>query len=123
MLPVTILTPTFNRKHTLNRVYKSLLKQDYMLFEWLLIDDGSTDLTKDLIKELKEKAPFKIRYRYQKNGGKHRAHNTGVLIAGGILTIILDSDDTLVEGAIRIIWDSWDSISENEKKKLCWSLG
>ena len=68
MLPVTILTPTFNRKHTLNRVYKSLLKQDYMLFEWLLIDDGSTDLTKDLIKELKEKAPFKIRYRYQKWG-------------------------------------------------------
>lgn len=115
MVNITVLTPTFNRAHSLPKVYNSLLNQDSSLFEWLVIDDGSTDATENYISELQHNSFIKIRYHYQKNGGKHRAHNAGVLLAKGVLTIILDSDDQLAENAIRIIWDSWNSISEQDK--------
>tara|TARA_A100001015_G_C15006600_1_gene720996 strand:- start:344 stop:1255 length:912 start_codon:yes stop_codon:yes gene_type:complete len=119
MLPITILTPTFNRQHTLRRVYESLLNQDFQLFEWLIIDDGSTDLTGNLIQELKKSSPFQIRYKYQSNGGKHRAHNTGVQLAKGILTTILDSDDELIKDAVEMIWKSWKSIPKGERSLYC----
>ena len=60
MLPITIFTPTYNRKEKILRVYNSLLEQDKNLFEWLIIDDGSDDGTDRLILNLREKAPFKI---------------------------------------------------------------
>ena len=103
--------------HTINRVYDSLLKQNHCLFEWLIIDDGSTDSTKSYVNKIKEDSPFIIRYKYQINGGKHRAHNTGVKMAKGLLTIILDSDDQLIKDGIEVIWAGWNSIPIKKRKQ------
>ena len=115
MLPITVFTPTYNRAHTLRRLYKSLIIQDHTLFEWLVIDDGSNDNTQDLLKELKIESPFPMRWIYKENGGKHRAHNVAVKMAKGELTIIMDSDDAFTENAISVLWEEWQSIPKHDQ--------
>ncbi len=106
----TVLTPTYNRAHTLTRLYESLKKQTIKDFEWLVIDDGSQDNTENLIKGFIEEKPFfNIVYKKQENGGKHRAINYGLPFAKGELTFFLDSDDWLLENAL-------ETIVEEEKK-------
>lgn len=99
---ITIFTPTYNRCHTLVRLYESLCRQTSFDFEWLVIDDGSTDDTKEYIQSLPEDR-FRIRYYYQPNGGKHRAINRGVKLAGGEWFFIVDSDDYLTEDAVHLL--------------------
>ena len=111
----TILTPTYNRAHTLPRAYESLQNQGFRDFEWLIVDDGSTDPTGELVKEWQKKADFPIRYYRQENQGKHIAHNTGVLHAQGELTIVLDSDDLLTDGALACLKRHWDAIPEGKR--------
>ena len=95
---VTIFTSTFNRCHLLGRLYKSLQNQTCKDFEWIVIDDGSTDKTESFVKSLlTESNPFQITYIKKENGGKHRAINDGVKIAKGRLFFIVDSDDYLTE--------------------------
>lgn len=112
---ITVFTPTFNRAYTLETLYKSLVLQNNKNFEWLIVDDGSTDNTENLIKEIKKKAPFSIRYLKTTNGGKHRAINKGVKIAKGFLFFIVDSDDFLTNDAIEklFLWDK--SLDKKEK--------
>lgn len=116
---VTVLTPTFNRDGGgwLNNLYKSLQKQTIKNFEWLLVDDGSTDDTKNKVKEMKEKAGFPMRYIYKENGGKHTALNVGVKHITSELTFIVDSDDTLVPNAIETILQYHKKYSG--RKDLC----
>lgn len=99
---LTILTPTWNRRHLLPRLYRSLLAQEVPAgaFEWLVVDDGSTDGTADWLEELSPEAPFPMRVIRQENGGKHRAMNRGVKSAAGEWCLILDSDDRLVPGCL-----------------------
>lgn len=98
----TIFTPTFNRAHTLPIVFDSLIKQKYFDFEWLIVDDGSTDNTEELISEWqKRSSEFSIRYYKVKNGGKPRAINFGVKEAHGDYFWILDSDDCLTGDAVE----------------------
>lgn len=105
---ITIFTPTYNRKKTLERLYKSLTKQTFKDFEWLIVDDGSTDDTKEYIQSLiNSLTDFKIRYYYQKNSGKHVAYNLGLSLAKGVYFFCVDSDD----------WLPIDSI-ENINKKM-----
>ena len=74
---LTVFTPAYNRAHTLPRTYESLCQQDCKDFIWLIVDDGSTDETADLVKGWqKEKNGFEIQYIYKENGGMHTAHNT-----------------------------------------------
>lgn len=82
---ISIITPTYNREKTLIRVYDSLCKQSYKNIEWIVVDDGSSDKTKELILSLinQKDAPFPIKYVYQKNSGKHIAVNKGLELAGG----------------------------------------
>ncbi|MDY5180303.1 glycosyltransferase family 2 protein [Butyribacter sp.] len=101
---VTVLTPTFNRGGLLNNLYQSLQKQTTKDFEWLLVDDGSTDDTKNIAEEMKKKAKFPMQYIYKKNGGKHTALNVGVKYITSELTFIVDSDDTLEPDAIELIF-------------------
>ena len=89
----TIFTPTFNRAHTLQRVYTSLAQQTYRDFEWLVMDDGSTDSTSQLIETWKGESNFPIRSYKQENMGKHVAFNRGVEHAEGELLLVLESDD------------------------------
>ena len=90
---ITVLTPTFNRGGRLQSLWDSLQKQTVKDFEWLVVDDGSTDGTKDLITQLQEKSDFPIRYIYKSNAGKHTALNVGIQTICSELTFIVDSDD------------------------------
>ena len=100
---ITIFTPTYNRAYRLPDLYHSLQKQTCKSFEWLVIDDGSTDNTSKLFDEWKEENSFHIRYIRQANGGKHRAINRGVKEANGDFFFIVDSDDRLTEDAVEQI--------------------
>ena len=92
---ITVFTPSYNRAKTLPRVFECLKKQTYKSFEWIIIDDGSEDNTKDVVDGfLKENNFFDIIYVYQKNQGKHIATNNAVKMCRGNFFITLDSDDT-----------------------------
>lgn len=100
---VTVLTPTFNRGGRLQSLWNSLQKQTVKDFEWLVVDDGSTDGTKDLITQLQEKSDFPIRYIYKSNGGKHTALNVGIQTICSELIFIVDSDDCVTDDAVESI--------------------
>lgn len=100
---ITVLTPTFNRGGGLQSLWDSLQKQTVKDFEWLVVDDGSTDGTKDLITQLQEKSDFPIRYIYKSNGGKHTALNVGIQTICSELTFIVDSDDCVTDDAVESI--------------------
>lgn len=103
---LTVFTPLYNRANKLLKIYDSLSKQNCNDFEWLIVDDGSSDGAKETVEELrKEKSSFYIRYIYQDNGGKHRAYNTALKLAEGEYFFCLDSDDWLNENAISNIFD------------------
>ncbi|MBE6162308.1 MAG: glycosyltransferase family 2 protein [Streptococcus equinus] len=99
-MELTILTPTYNRGYILNRLYESLLNQKNQNFEWLIIDDGSSDDTSRVVESFIKDEKLKIRYIKQNNGGKHRALNTGIKNIETELVFIVDSDDYLLPDAI-----------------------
>lgn len=103
MKKITILTPAYNRAHTLPVLYESLLKQTVNDFEWLLVDDGSTDETQKLAESWKKEGRLALQYLYKSNGGKHTALNEGILRITSELTFVVDSDDWLPENAVEII--------------------
>lgn len=100
---ITVLTPTFNRGGGLQSLWDSLQKQTVKEFEWLVVDDGSTGGTKNLITQLQEKSDFPIRYIYKNNGGKHTALNVGIQTICSELTFIVDSDDCVTDDAVESI--------------------
>lgn len=106
----TVFTATYNRAHTLKRVYESLLNQTFTRFEWLIVDDGSTDNTEKIVSEWIKSSQFDIRYIKQRNQGKHVAFNLGVNNANGELFLPLDSDDTCKSEALKIFYYYWRSI-------------
>jgi len=113
----TVFTPSFNRAYILHRVYESLKAQTYRAFEWLIIDDGSTDETYELIKRWQEETTdFPIRYYWQKNKGKHVAFNRGVREAQGEFFLPLDSDDACVPEALERFKYHWDSIPIEQRE-------
>ena len=107
---ITIMTPTYNRAYVLPRLYDSLCQQTRQDFEWLVIDDGSTDGTAELIFDYRVKSDFSINYYYKENGGKHRAINEGVVHATGEWIIIVDSDDFLTGDALVKLYDVMNHI-------------
>lgn len=110
---LTVFTPVFNRAHTLPRTYKSLRSQDCKDFIWLIIDDGSTDNTADLVRDWqKHDNGFEIRYVYKENGGMHTAHNVAYEKIGTELNVCIDSDDRMSEGAVRKILGKWEQIRD-----------
>lgn len=97
---ITILTPTYNRRHLLERLYISLKKQSSLDFEWLIIDDGSTDDTFELIDDFTKESIIRIRYFFKANGGKHTALNIGFEKAKGKWLMVVDSDDYLLTDCV-----------------------
>lgn len=116
IMKVSIITATYNRGYCLDRLYKSLLLQNFKNFEWVVVDDGSEDNTADIIENfIGEKPFFEIKYLKVKNGGKHRAINRGMYLLSGELTLILDSDDWLSNDALdKIIY--YESTIKNKKE-------
>lgn len=120
---LTVLTPTFNRAHLLPRVHQSLIDQTEKAFEWIIVDDGSTDGTQSLVERWIEDSPFPVSYVWQENRGKHAAVNHGVQLAKGELILILDSDDWLVPNAIERIRYWWQSIPVGERTRYAGVAG
>jgi glycosyltransferase involved in cell wall biosynthesis len=111
----TVFTPTYNRAHTLHRAFDSLRAQTLRDFEWLVVDDGSTDNTAKLIAAWAEAADFPIRYVRQDHAGKHFAHNRALKQARGQFLGCLDSDDALTPDALEKLAGLWNSIPKAER--------
>jgi glycosyltransferase involved in cell wall biosynthesis len=112
----TLFTPTYNRARTLPRVWESLKKQTFRDFEWLVIDDGSTDGTEELVAGYLREAPFPIRYIKQANQHKKVAFNRAVKEARGELVLYLDSDDGCVPEALERLWWHWQNIPADQRQ-------
>jgi len=118
MPTITVFTPTYNRAYIIENLYRSLQNQTTSDFEWLVIDDGSKDNTKELFTNwILENTNFPIRYYKVENGGKHRAINKATDIANGKLFFIVDSDDTLTDDALESIVN-WEK-SIIDKQNFC----
>lgn len=119
---ITILTPTYNRAILLQRLYMSLKMQLSCNFIWLIIDDGSTDNTDEVVAGFNNDR-FEIEYVKQINGGKHRALNNGICRVKSPFTFIVDSDDTLTKDAILTIEKAAESIDGRDICALCFLRG
>lgn len=111
---LTVFTPTYNREALLKRAYESLLAQTSQEFCWLIVDDGSTDGTRELVLSWIKEGRLKIQYEYCENGGKMRAHNRGVEFCRTELFLCLDSDDYLTKTAVWEITSCWKQVQESE---------
>lgn len=108
MATLTIFTPTYNRAYCLPKAYESLKRQTLKDFEWLIIDDGSTDDTYGVISGwLDKENGFPIRYVYKENGGLYTGYNTAIEIAQTELTVCVDSDDYLTDDAVEKVLAFW----------------
>jgi glycosyltransferase involved in cell wall biosynthesis len=113
----TVFTAIFNRLALAERTYRSLCAQTVRDFEWLIVDDGSTDDVPAQCRQWQASAPFPVRYIVQRHRGKHHAFNRAVESAAGELFTVLDSDDTIVPGAIERLLFHWDSIAATERPR------
>lgn len=112
---ITVFTPTYNRAYCLPRLYESLKKQDSKDFEWLIIDDGSTDETPLLVSKWSEEGEIILRHIRTENGGKQRAINLAADLARGEYFFIVDSDDILEPFAISWIERSFSDLPDDDK--------
>lgn len=108
MATLTVFTPTYNRAKTLKRTYDSLCLQTSKDFVWLIIDDGSIDETREIVKQWQTEQKIAIRYIYQHNQGMHVAHNTAYRNIDTELNVCIDSDDYMPKDAVECIIESWN---------------
>lgn len=112
MIDLTIITPTYNRADFLDRCFASLCAQSCYDFEWIVVNDGSTDHTDSVMQKITSSAaPFPIQYIQKKNGGKHTALNAAHPYIHGKYVLILDSDDRLTDDAVEqalLAWKRWE---------------
>lgn len=111
---ITIFTPTYNREKLLGRVYESLLAQTCKDFEWLIVDDGSSDGTSELVQRFIQERKIDIHYIKKENGGKHSAHNEALVHAKGKYFFCLDSDDILVSNAVETIVNTVNKLQSKD---------
>lgn len=114
MKTLTVFTPTFNRAHLLDRLYNSLVNQTSKDFVWLIIDDGSSDNTKEIVDNFKKENKIEIEYIFQKNQGMHGAHNTAYEKCKTDINTCIDDDDEMPKNAVEIIIEKWNNVKENK---------
>lgn len=105
---LSIVTPTYNRAHLLSGCYESLLSQTDKDFQWIIVDDGSTDGTRDVVMTF-DTEDFEIVYVHKENGGKHTALNASMAHIRGEYVLILDSDDYLTDTAVAQVRKGWQA--------------
>lgn len=121
MKSLTVFTLTYNRAYCLYQCYESLKRQTCHDFEWLIVDDGSTDNTYDLVKKWKtECTKFKIKYLYKENGGMHTGYNVAYSVIETELAMSVDSDDYLTDNAVELIVSFWN---QNKNPKVAGIVG
>jgi len=111
----TIFIPTYNRADLLPRAFRSIERQGFKDFEVLIVDDGSTDNTREVVYQWKSRVGFPVRYFRQENLGKPAAYNSALEKLRGFFTVVLDSDDILAPGALEILKNYWDDIPDDQK--------
>ena len=115
----SVVTPTWNRSSYLLRVHDGLKKQTYKCFEWIVADDGSTDDTESVVRELAARSDFPVIYiRSNIHTGKIRMDNEAVRYAKGHLILWCDSDDWFVPNTLLYLKEAWCSIPIDERKKF-----
>lgn len=117
---LTIFTPTYNRAYTLHKCYESLKFQTNQDFKWLIIDDGSSDNTKELVQTWMDEKQLDITYHYQENQGMHGAHNTAYELIDTELNVCIDSDDYMPNNAVEKILQYW---KKNKSDDLAGIIG
>ena len=115
MKTLTVFTPTYNRAHLLPRLYESLCRQTVQDFLWMVIDDGSTDHTKELVEKWKAENKIEIDYYYKENGGMHTGHNLAYKNCKTELNTCIDSDDFMPDNAVELILKKWKEAEDKEK--------
>lgn len=117
---LTIFTPTYNRADLLPRGYRALCNQSCKDFIWMIIDDGSTDNTEEVVSEMqKVDNGFEIRYIYKENGGLHTGYNTAIKNADTELCMCIDSDDWIAEDAVEKIIQTWKKVRRKDCAGIC----
>lgn len=111
----TISTPIYNRRAVIERPLNSVLNQTFRDFEYILVDDGSTEDCDDIIFDYMDKVSFPVMYIKKTNGGVHTARNMATLYARGILLCGLDSDDELKKNALEVLFAAYNNIPDEEK--------
>jgi len=111
---LTVFTPTYNRAYCLKQCYNSLINQTNKAFIWLIIDDGSTDNTKELVQTWINSNIINIQYQFQENQGMHGAHNKAYDLIKTELNVCIDSDDFMPDDAVDNIISFWNTL-ENKK--------
>lgn len=114
---ITVFTPTYNRAKTLTSLYNSLTRQTDQRFDWLIIDDGSTDETSDLVESFQREGKIDITYIKRENWGLCKTLNQGVSLCRGDIFFRVDSDDFVQDNAIERIYHYWHYVEED--KKVC----
>lgn len=109
MATLTVFTPTYNRAYILKQCYDSLCRQTCKDFVWLIVDDGSSDNTKEIVEKwMANDNGFEIRYVYKKNGGMHTGHNKAYELIDTELNVCIDSDDFMPDDAVELIVNFWE---------------
>ncbi|MCB2339589.1 glycosyltransferase family 2 protein [Clostridium estertheticum] len=104
---LTVVTPTYNRGDVLNKCYESLCAQTDSRLVWLIVDDGSTDNTYDIVSRWKSENKISIEYYKQENAGKPQALNKAISVCNTKLFFCVDSDDFLSSDAVESIYTAW----------------
>jgi glycosyltransferase involved in cell wall biosynthesis len=114
----TIFTATYNRKYLLPRAFESVKSQKFRDFEWVVIDDGSTDGTGELVQQWQKEVDFPLIYQWQANGGKHTAFNALAKLARGEFVLSLDSDDEFTPDALERYKYHWDNLTPEQRSQI-----
>ena len=109
MIRLTVFTPAYNRADLLSRCFESMKRQTNKNFIWMIIDDGSTDNTRQLVEGwMAQPGDFPIEYYYKENGGLHTAYNEAIAHIDTELCVCIDSDDFMPYDAVEKILQCWD---------------
>lgn len=112
-ISITVFTPTYNRAYILSKCYESLNQQTCKDFEWLIIDDGSTDNTQELVAGWQaHENGYPIRYIHKENGGLHTGYNTAIANMNTELSVCIDSDDSMPKDGIERILAVWSKVKD-----------
>ncbi|MGV0978206.1 glycosyltransferase family A protein [Empedobacter falsenii] len=112
---ITIVTPSYNRSHTLSRVYDSLKNQTFKDFKWIIMDDGSTDNTREIVEKFQSEGLIDIEYFWNENQHKFITVFEGVKKVTSKYFMIVDSDDSYPENALQILFDEVENIKNQDK--------
>lgn len=116
---LTIITPTYNRAHTLSACFNALARQTCRDYQWIIVDDGSTDGTEELIESFAADGGVPFDYIRKRNGGKHTALNAAHRYIKGKYVTVLDSDDVLAPNAVETIITEWKNMIQTKRSMFC----